>query len=549
MTSINEFLTTHSYRDIKDVSELSKFIVSNINESGNDATSKPEEEVAKEQAQKTDDAKVTYAPKNLHKNIFSNIIVFTNDTDPKKNKTLKNILDAIAKLDEDAVKPELYCFVAEKVTFTADDDNILTISDGKTELELSDESNIDTLVFSRLGVQGENNCEHVVKMLQDKGFLVLNPVRYSELASNKYDTCCLLEKAEIPQPNYCLMTKHILYDDELFNESMKRIESGWNETDTDKNEKYKLVVKILDGHGGTGVALTDGKKLRAWLQFVFAVDPERELLIQRKEEGDGGDIRVHVLTLRNKQVILGAMKRVKLGGDFRSNVSLGAEAEPIKLTPEQEQIALKTAKVSGLPWCAVDIMPLVKGSNKELGDNVVLEINASPGTDGITKVLKHNFINILLSQLDDPKEFVLQDKTCGWMESVEVDFGKGDIELLAKLDTGNGASASHVEVGEIDDEGDYVRFTLGGKKYKLKKIGTSNALVGDVRYERPVVEIPMLKLGQRKINNIRMALVKRREGKSANMLINRDVMSWLGYCVNPSKTHILTPEMEKLKII
>ena len=45
-----------------------------------------------------------------------------------------------------------------------------------------------------------------------------------------------------------------------------------------------------------------------------------------------------------------------------------------------------------MPWCAVDIMPLVKGSNKEIGDNVVLEINASPGTDGISEVIKENLL-------------------------------------------------------------------------------------------------------------------------------------------------------------
>ena len=63
------------------------------------------------------------------------------------------------------------------------------------------------------------------------------------------------------------------------------------------------------------------------------------------------------------------MKRKKIGGDFRSNVSLGATAEKVELTPEQEEIALKVAKISGMPWCAVDIMPLVKGSNPEIGDN------------------------------------------------------------------------------------------------------------------------------------------------------------------------------------
>jgi hypothetical protein len=45
-----------------------------------------------------------------------------------------------------------------------------------------------------------------------------------------------------------------------------------------------------------------------------------------------------------------------------------------------------------------------------------------------------------------------------------------------------------------------------------------------------------------------MALVEKRE-KSTNMLLNRECLSWLGYVVSPSVTHILTEEMEKIKIV
>lgn len=497
-----------------------------------------------------DEYEVKYADLNKElENIFEHIIIFTNDDDPKNNKTLKNLYDAISALKKAKKKvPELHVFIAEDMTYETDEDNILSITDGEETLDFEELNNTNTLVFSRLGVQGENNCEHVVSMLQDGGFLVLNPVRYSELASNKYDTAVLLEKAEIPQPNFTLMTKDILYDEKLFMESMKKVYPKWDK-DPDKNEEFKLVVKILDGHGGTGVFMSDGKKLIAILQAIFAIDTERELIIQKKEEADGGDIRVHVLTLRGEQIILAAMKRVKLGGDFRSNVSLGAEAEPVKLTPEQEQIALKTAKISHLPWCAVDIMPLVKGSNPDLGDNVVLEINASPGTAGITDVIKHNFINILLNELTEPKEFYLQDKTAGYIESVEISLGDKPLTLLAKLDTGNGAIASHMEVGALEEKGDNVTFSFNGKQYTQKVYGHSNAITGSQKHNRPIIHIESIKLGQRILKDVPMALVENRDGKSTNVLLNREMLSWFGYVVSPYQTHILTQEIDKLKII
>ena len=505
-----------------------------------------------EKVVKTDKLEVIYAdmPKKFN-NIFKHIIVFTNDKDTKNNKTLKNIEDAVKRLKKDKadVIPELHVFVAAEIQ--ADDDaHEIFITDGDTELKISKESNLDTLVFARLGVQDEDNAEHIVKVLQDRGFLVLNPVQYSALACNKYDSAVLFKKGNIPQPNFCLMTKDILYDEEQYNEAMKEVYPEWDEKDTDKNEELTFVMKILDGHGGTGVAMCDGKKILAFLQMIFAIDPERKLILQKKEEADGGDIRVHVLTLRDKQIILAAMKRVKLGGDFRSNVSLGAEAEPIKLTPEQEQIALRTAQLSKLPWCAVDIMPLVKGSNKEIGDNVVLEINASPGTDGISEVIKENFVNILLNELQDPSLFYLQDKTAGFIESVSVKFDDDtEKQFLAKLDTGNSTKASCLEVGEFTEKGKNITFKVEDKEMTFEVIDHSEAIAGDVKYMRPVIIVPEITCGLRKLKNVPVSIVKHRDNKTTNMLLNRDAMSKLGYVINPNNAHILTEEMEKVKII
>ena len=497
-----------------------------------------------------DRLEVVYAEHKDYKNIFKNIIVFTNNRDSDKNKTLKNIEEAIDNLKKAKCKviPKLYTFVSDELTYSTDDSGILTITDGDLTLDFTTISNVDTLVFSRLGVQGRDNCEHVVSLLQDRGFLVLNPVRYSELASNKYDTAVLLRKGEIPQPRFCSMTKSILYDEEQYLESMREVYPEWSK-DPDKNEDFKLVCKILDGHGGTGVFMTDGKKLNAILQTIFAVDPERQLIIQRKEEGDGGDIRVHVLTLRDEQKILACMKRQQLGGDFRSNVSLGAEAIKVKLTDEQEQIALRAAKISRLPWCAVDIMPLKKGSNKEVGDNVVLELNASPGTDGISEVIGFNFINVLLNELDDPKKFYLQDKVAGFLETVDIAMVDSSASLLAKLDTGNGAVASHLEVGDYEEKDGKVTFKFNGKSITMKVIGHSKAVTGTQEHNRPIVVAKSISLGMRRQYDIPIAIVRSRDGKSSNVLINRELLSWLGYVVSPSQTHILTPEMEKVKII
>lgn len=545
ISSVEQLYEQYNLKSIKDIF-LEKKEVELPGEDGK----KDEDEPAK--IVNPDKLEVKYSDlKQDLKNIFKHIIVFTNDRDPKNNKTLKNIYDAVDALKKAKCEiiPEVHVFIAADID-ADDDENEIVITDGDEKMVIKEESNIDTLIFSRLGVQDEDQCEHIVKVLQDRGFLVLNPVQYSALACNKYDSAVLFKKGDIPQPRFSLMTKDVLYDEKLYEEAMKELYPKWDIKDSDKNEDFMVVMKILDGHGGTGVALIDGKRIYAVLQMIFAIDPEQRILLQKKEEADGGDIRIHVLTLRDKQIILAAMKRVKLGGDFRSNVSLGAEAEPVKLTPEQEQIALRTAQLSKLPWCAVDIMPLVKGSNKEIGDNVVLEINASPGTDGISEVIKTNFVNVLLNELDDPSAFYLQDKIAGFMESVTIDFGNGvSKEFLAKLDTGNSTKASTLEVGEFKEVGKYIEFNMEGKPIKLEKIGKSKAKAGEEIYERPIVVVPQITLGLRKLNNVPIALVKSRDNKTTNLLLNRDTMSKMGYVIHPNNAHILTKEMEKVKIV
>lgn len=497
-----------------------------------------------------DEPEVIYADLDQPlKNIFKHIIIFTGDKNPQTNKTLKNIYDAVDKLKKsaDVVIPELHIFNCENVSMEENAHNIV-ITDGEETFTIKDISNIDTLIFSRLSVQNEEKCEHIVSALQDRGFLVLNPIEESAVACNKYETAVMLTKNDIPQPNYCLMTKDILYDKKLYKKAMTQVYPEWDVEDTDKNEKLPVVIKILDGHGGTGVALVDGKKMYAILQLIFAVAPEENILIQKKEEGDGGDIRVHVLTLRDRQIILAAMKRIKIGGDFRSNVSLGAEAEPVKLTKEQEQLALKAALISGLPWCAVDIMPLVKGSNPDLGNNVILELNASPGTAGISEVIKHNFVNILLNELTDPSTFYLQDKIAGYREAVTVDFGNGvQKKLLAKLDTGNSTKGTCIEVGPYIENETTISFTVGDKEVSLEKVAESRAKSGKEIHERPLVIIPQITLGDRKLNNVPVAIVEERD-RLTNVLLNRDTMSKLGYVVHPNKTHILTESLKKVKI-
>ena len=491
-----------------------------------------EKEIIDEAAKKTtDDEEKDF--------FFKNIIVFTNDRDPKTNKTLKNL--------EEAIKGKgvnLYPFVAEEITYKATDTKI-KFNDNVNKYTIDEQSNIDTIVITRLGAQDSDECIELIKELQDWGFFVLNPIQAAQKASNKYTSAVLMERYGIPQPKFTLLTTNdIAKGEESLQKKLKHIYKDVGQ-DEKIDKKREYVVKILDGHGGTGVFMVTGKTILSILQAIFAIDPERELLLQKKEEADGGDIRVHVLTMRTEQKILASMKRVKISGDFRSNVSLGATAEPVELTKEQKEIALNVAKISGMPWCAVDIMPLKAGSNPEIGDNVVLEYNSSPGTDGISEVIGENFMSILLNEINDINQLVLAPKSIGYLEDIFFTLDEDDedeVQFEAKFDTGNGAKASTIGCEKVEQRGHQVIATINGKEYKFQLEGESKAIVGQVTEDRATALIPCIRIGSRKLLNVEFALVDNRN-KKQKVLLNRDVMSKMGYLINPAKKHVLDDDL------
>ena len=538
MKTFNQFLES---KFISSVNELESILEDDENTGAEKNPEKGPTDMADIQASEQNGAKEDTVQtvdmiKRNEEYFFKNIIFFTNERDESKNKTLKNLKDAIKNTDVN-----LIVFISEEVDYIASDKKI-EIKDSKEKFVITDQSNVDTIVIARLSVQDSEECMECIKELQDWGLFVINPIQASKRASNKYASAVLMQRYDIPQPKFCLLSsKDIVKGEESLQKKLKLIykEVGDNK---EEDEKREYVVKILDGHGGTGVFMTNGKGILAILQAIFAIDPERELLLQKKEEADGGDIRIHVLTSRTKQTILACMKRKKLNGDFRSNVSLGAQAEKVEITPEQRDIALNVAKISGMPWCAVDIMPLVKGSNPEIGDNVVLEYNASPGTEGITEVIGENFCNILLDAVNDINELVLAPKSIGYIENMKFIMDNDtEFELEAKFDTGNGAKASTIGCDSVQVIGDKVSAVIDGKTYRFKKSGVSTPMVGQVREERVTVTVPCIQIGSRKLLNVDFALVDNRK-KSTPVLLNRDIMAKMAYTINPGAKHTLEEE-------
>lgn len=132
-----------------------------------------------------------------------------------------------------------------------------------------------------------------------------------------------------------------------------------------------IIIKLARGTHGRGVVLAESRKAaRSVLQSFYLMDDDgTNILLQEYiEESAGTDIRAFVV---GSQVVA-SMKRQSLTDDFRSNLHQGGEGTAIKLTDEEEKVAIKAARAMGLSICGVDMMRSKRGP-------LVLEVNSSPG--------------------------------------------------------------------------------------------------------------------------------------------------------------------------
>jgi len=87
------------------------------------------------------------------------------------------------------------------------------------------------------------------------------------------------------------------------------------------------------------------------------------------------------------------MKRQGKEGEFRSNLHRGGNATVIELTDDEERTALKAAKALGLSVAGVDMLQSSKGP-------LVLEVNSSPGLEGIEFATKRNIAKEIIRYLE-----------------------------------------------------------------------------------------------------------------------------------------------------
>ena len=368
----------------------------------------------------------------------------------------------------------------------------------------------DTVIFVR-GTPERDSHLDLISQLQRAGYCVVNSRECLEIATDKYRTYLRLKDFGLTQPKTVLIP------------NKDSIEKSFENLDT----KFPIILKTLRGSKGVGVLFVESERaLTSIVQLLFKQDKSSDILIQ---EYIKTDFDVRVLILGGK--IIATMQRDVIEGDFRSNASLGAKVKTYDLSELEIEHSIRAGKSVGGLLTAVDFIPSSDTENKP---PYILEVNSSPGTDGIENANNKNIVKDILVYFSNPKVRYTVPSECGWEEVVTVKpFG----DLTGKFDTGNYKyPVLHAE--DVKIVGKKITFTTHDKTITTILKGTYTSVTGGGEDDRPVVELEFEFAGTN-FGKIEFGLDDR-DRMGTDVLLNRKIMRILNVMVNPQRKYLIT---------
>ena len=319
------------------------------------------------------------------------LLVFTT-----KNETGSEDLYKTAKrLKETCEKKKLehYILYAEK-GFINKNENSITVHNTDDNKGFPIHRN-NTVVIVRGTFDGMASSLDFLSRIEAQGIFCVNTRETIEICSDKYRTILALEDNGVKCPRTSIVT-----NEEGLEHAFKTI-----------GGKFPCILKTITGSKGIGVFFADSwMGMKSTLQAMWKINEELQILMQEYIEADF-DMRIHVLDGE----VIAAMKRFKIKNDFRSNYSLGGKIEEMKVNDKLREVAIKAAKAVGGVWVGVDVMD----AGKE--DYRVIEVNSSPGTEGIEKATHKNIVGTVVDYITDKSHWINVKKTeCGFIEKVKI---------------------------------------------------------------------------------------------------------------------------------
>jgi len=371
----------------------------------------------------------------------------------------------------------------------------------------------DTIIFVR-GTPTKDSYLDLISEFERLGYCCVNNRTTINICADKYRNYVRLKDYGLTQPKTVLIPNKDMIDFSL--ESL--------------DTKFPIIMKTLRGSKGVGVLFIESKRaLDAIVQLIYKTEEDSDLLIQEYIKTNF-DVRVVVLDGR----IVATMQRDVVEGDFRSNYSQGGKVKSYKLTSMEEKECLLAAKAVDGIFTAVDFIP---ARNRERNPPYILEVNSSPGTDGIEEANNVNIAKEVLTHFLNPDVRYSVPSQCGYNEVVEIEpFG----EMVAKFDTGNSV-LSVLHADNIKVTGNKISFTNNGKPYTTTLVKEYEAQTGAGVDQRYVVKLNLT--FSRSTYEFMFGLDDRSK-LGTDVLLNRFVMNKLNVMVNPQRKFLVTTNGE-----
>lgn len=231
----------------------------------------------------------------------------------------------------------------------------MAIENGKSVLYYYNEI-VDDLdaVIPRIGASNTYYGSSLVRHFQSMGVFCVVGAEPILQSRNKWTCFQILSKAQIAIP------KTILGNAPDVEAMLERLGPP------------PVIIKILQGTHGQGVILAETHTSAVSTIETLKTAKVRFIIQEFISESEGSDLRVIVVD----GTVVAAMKRQSKAGEFRSNLHRGGSSEVIKLSYQEENLALRAAKALRLGVCGIDILQSNNGP-------MVLEANSTPGLEGI----------------------------------------------------------------------------------------------------------------------------------------------------------------------
>ena len=165
-----------------------------------------------------------------------------------------------------------------------------------------------------------------------------------------------------------------------------------------------VIIKLIEGTQGIGVLLAETVKSAEAIIELLQSQKQNVLIQKFVAESKGKDVRAFVVG----DEVVGAMRRVAQGEEFRSNVHRGGLTEMVELDEQYRETAVRAAQIMGLKVAGVDMLEGKDGPQ-------IMEVNSSPGLKGIEKCtqldIAGSVIDYIAGRVDFPEIDIRQRLT------------------------------------------------------------------------------------------------------------------------------------------